>query len=287
MGLSMGTPAYMAPEQARGRWNLVDARSDVFSVGATMFALLTGQLVHQDETVPELLAAMFSRPARPLTDAMPGAQPLLSLLVDTALRLDKKDRWQDARAMQSALRDAYLEAFGAAIPAAPRMTKMSASNLVAAPVAISDMRLRAVEFKSPSPLTDAHPTEQAVASDPAPFRGRRHAPLWVGASAALGVTAIATVFLGMAGAVAPQSATRSPVAAVAPPPALAAPLNPSDTPSAPSATRVETTLAGAPGTASAAPGVHSAPAGHPPTSVHKLDSRPSSPTGGNFFDRRY
>src|SRR5262249_52853066 len=66
-GFSMGTPAYMSPEQARGRWNLVDAQSDLWSVGATMFALLSGHHVHGDEqTLTELVAAAFSKPARSL-----------------------------------------------------------------------------------------------------------------------------------------------------------------------------------------------------------------------------
>ena len=55
-GVPMGSPAFMSPEQARGRWDLVDAQSDVWSVGATMFTLLSGQDVHAADTVPELLA---------------------------------------------------------------------------------------------------------------------------------------------------------------------------------------------------------------------------------------
>jgi serine/threonine protein kinase len=59
VGLVLGTPAFMPPEQARGRWDEVDARSDVWAVGATLFVALTGRLLRDAETPhEELLAAM-------------------------------------------------------------------------------------------------------------------------------------------------------------------------------------------------------------------------------------
>ena len=45
----MGTPAFMAPEQARARWDEVDGRTDLWAVGATMFTLLTGRHVHEGD----------------------------------------------------------------------------------------------------------------------------------------------------------------------------------------------------------------------------------------------
>src|SRR5581483_9335323 len=54
-GVVMGTPAFMAPEQARARWDEVDGRTDLWAVGATMFKLLTGRVVHLAETVNEQL----------------------------------------------------------------------------------------------------------------------------------------------------------------------------------------------------------------------------------------
>src|SRR5258706_16287717 len=59
-GRAMGTPSFMPPEQARGKWEDVDAQSDVWAVGATMFTLLAGRYVHQAETMNELLLAAMS-----------------------------------------------------------------------------------------------------------------------------------------------------------------------------------------------------------------------------------
>jgi serine/threonine-protein kinase len=115
-GLPMGSPAFMSPEQARGRWDLVDAQSDVWSVGATMFTLLTGEDVHTEDTVPELLAAIFGTPAPSLAVAMEGCHPALVDVVDGALQLRLADRWPDARAMQAAVREAYVAMYGEAPP---------------------------------------------------------------------------------------------------------------------------------------------------------------------------
>ena len=115
-GLPMGSPAFMSPEQARGRWDLVDAQSDLWSVGATMFTLLSGQDVHAADTVPELLAAIFTEPAPSLATALPDAHPALVALVDRALQLRLADRWEDARAMQAAVREVYRAMFGAVPP---------------------------------------------------------------------------------------------------------------------------------------------------------------------------
>ena len=118
-GHAMGTPAYMSPEQARGRWNDVDARSDLWSVGATMFWLLSGTTVHDEGTVPELVAATFLTPARPVQSVAPEVPSALAAVVDRALLLDKEKRWQDASAMREALRAAYVEIQGKAMPAPP------------------------------------------------------------------------------------------------------------------------------------------------------------------------
>jgi serine/threonine-protein kinase len=116
-GIPMGTPGFMAPEQARGRWDLVGPRSDIWSVGATMFTLLSGAPIHEGETVAEIVSASFMTPARSLATAMPDLpQPLVDL-VDRAIALDPVDRWPDARAMQTAVRDAYRTTFGRAMPA--------------------------------------------------------------------------------------------------------------------------------------------------------------------------
>jgi serine/threonine protein kinase len=100
----MGTPAFMPPEQARGRWSEVGPRSDLWALGATMFTLFTGRLVHEAETVNELLLAAMTKTAPPFASVMPDASPELAAIIDRALAYEQEDRWADAAAMQSALR---------------------------------------------------------------------------------------------------------------------------------------------------------------------------------------
>ena len=115
-GALMGTPAFMAPEQARGRWDLVGPQSDVWSLGATMFTLLTGEVVHDEETIAETLSAAFTKPARSIARVMPHLPGPIAELVDRALAQEPAVRWSGARAMQVAVRKAYQVVFGEALP---------------------------------------------------------------------------------------------------------------------------------------------------------------------------
>jgi serine/threonine-protein kinase len=103
IGSAMGTPAFMPPEQARGRWDELDARSDVWAVGAMMFTLLAGRHVHEGSTTNEVLLSAMTRPAPPLATAWPDAPPEVAAVVDRALQFRRDQRWEDATAMLAAV----------------------------------------------------------------------------------------------------------------------------------------------------------------------------------------
>jgi len=106
---TIGTPAYLAPEQARRSGSDVDERTDLWAVGAVMFRLLTGRVVHTAESVSaQLLATRTRRPPRIGTLA-PAIPACVAAVVDKALAFNKHDRWSDATSMQRAIRDAYRE----------------------------------------------------------------------------------------------------------------------------------------------------------------------------------
>ena len=102
-GSTLGTPAFMAPELAAGRLDELDALTDLWAVGATMFQLLTAQVVHPSRNDNELLVLAATEPARSLATLRPDLDVRLVRVVDRALSFQRGDRWPNARAMSAAL----------------------------------------------------------------------------------------------------------------------------------------------------------------------------------------
>ena len=106
-GSTMGTPAFMPPEQALGRTREIGPASDLWAVGATLFTLISGRVVHDGETANEILVAAATRQAPSLGAVAPWVAPDVVAVVDQALAFQAAQRWPSAVAMQHALRVAY------------------------------------------------------------------------------------------------------------------------------------------------------------------------------------
>jgi serine/threonine protein kinase len=106
VGVPIGTPGYMSPEQARGE-SRVDARSDLWSVGAILFFLLARRPIRCELGELAEIAFAASTPAPPLLLAAPSLDPALGELVDRALAFEPDARFQSAYQMQAAVREAY------------------------------------------------------------------------------------------------------------------------------------------------------------------------------------
>jgi serine/threonine-protein kinase len=113
-GAVLGTPKFMAPEQLLG-YAEIDARSDLFALGATLFTLLSGEPVRAARTYAPGLqrTTIFATPS--LRSAWPDAPAALVAAVDCALRFEPDERWPDAPRMQRALREVHAQL---ALPAA-------------------------------------------------------------------------------------------------------------------------------------------------------------------------
>jgi hypothetical protein len=97
----------MAPEQARGLGDQIDARTDVFAVGAVLFRAISGRAIHAKDTPFDTTIAAMREPAPPLSTVVPQIHASLASAVDRALAFDKQARWQSAKEMFEALRVAY------------------------------------------------------------------------------------------------------------------------------------------------------------------------------------
>ncbi len=100
-GMIIGTPAYMAPEQARGEE--IDTRTDIYAMGVICFELLTGRLPFEAATSAQYLAAHALSKPPPLRSLAPAVPPALAALIDRSLDKDPAARPQTALAFQQEL----------------------------------------------------------------------------------------------------------------------------------------------------------------------------------------
>jgi len=102
-GTTLGTVAYMPSEQLKGID--IDARADVYGVGATMFRMLTGKTPHDASSDVELMMKVLTDPA-PRIASVAAVREDVAKIVDRALAFDRDARYPDARAMQTDVRAA-------------------------------------------------------------------------------------------------------------------------------------------------------------------------------------
>jgi serine/threonine-protein kinase len=128
-GTVLGTPAFMPPEQARGHWQEVDARSDLWAAGATFFRMVTGRYLREaGNAVEELTAALC--PLAPMVELAPDVPQAFGAFLDKALAHDPGRRFVDALAMRVGLREAAMSAKEDERPAEERETGLPATPFV-------------------------------------------------------------------------------------------------------------------------------------------------------------
>lgn len=105
-GTAFGTPGFMAPEQALGKTGQISARTDLYALGATLFALVCGDFVHAAENPQELMILVATQPARSLAELAPSMHPDVVAIIDKSTRNVADERWSSAQAMLDAVRSA-------------------------------------------------------------------------------------------------------------------------------------------------------------------------------------
>ncbi len=123
-GAILGSPSYMAPEQARAEE--IDARCDLFSLGCVLYRMCTGELPFKGKDVTATLLALSQDQPRPFQEINPAVPAPLSNLIMRLLAKDRNDRPTSAKEVADALADMELEhstVLKAGLPAANRTMK--------------------------------------------------------------------------------------------------------------------------------------------------------------------
>jgi serine/threonine protein kinase len=99
-GLALGTPSFMSPEQAAGRIDEIDGRTDLFALAATGFRLRTGRRIQEGVNPVELVTRMANVAAPRIRTLAPDASEPFARVVDRALEFRREDRYDSATAMR-------------------------------------------------------------------------------------------------------------------------------------------------------------------------------------------
>ncbi len=207
-GLALGTPSFMSPEQAAGRIDEIDGRTDLFALAATGFRLRTGRRLHEGANPVELVTKMANFAAPRVRTLSPEASEPFARVIDRALEFKRDDRYANAKEMREDVRRAMGELDGhartvlamepppslkpASVPPPPRATVPSAASVRPPPRATVPS---AASVRPPTPpAPPAEPTMELSESDlersasaesslpvltPPPRRKRRSVLPWV------------------------------------------------------------------------------------------------------------
>ena len=247
-GTIMGSPAYIAPEQLRA--GPIDGRADIYSLGATLYRMVSNSFPFQDSDAVRMAMKRFSMPPEPLEPKRPGIDPVFDGIVMRALELEPAARFQTAAEMGKALR-AFLAGEAVELPP-PRPARaagegdsagtttprvLSLPPVVATEPAISSRTPAPAPAAGAGPDPDSLPTFRiasgAQAADPAPAavevsrRKSTRLKVWSAVGVLLALAIGAFILSNRSGAGSFPKASPEPVA-TAPP----RPLEPSPAPTA-------------------------------------------------------
>ena len=190
-GTVMGTVGYMSPEQAQGKTNEIDQRSDIFSFGCILFEASTGKKPFEGESVIKSLHMVVYEPAPPIADFNPSAPPELQRIVRRCLAKDPDERYQSIKEVAIELKELRRELQGAGID-----TTATPPTRSATPGSTGAEGTRSQSF---SPTTDAASLSTNASSAEYVITGIKRHKLAAAVSLVVlvaGITAFALFLLG-------------------------------------------------------------------------------------------
>ena len=159
VGVAIGTPAFMSPEQAAGERD-IDGRSDLYSLGVVTYQMLTGELPFNAPSVAGILMKQITEPAPDLRRKRPDIPEDLALAVARCLEKDPSNRWPTADALRRALETRSVNGYqptGLGWRAGERPLSGTAGRRDASSRQPADRSRRGVARPSGPPLPDLRP----------------------------------------------------------------------------------------------------------------------------------
>ncbi len=197
-GTTLGSLGYMSPEQVKGE--ATDARSDLYSVGVSLYELVTGQRPFQAHSDYSIMAAHVKEVPKPPIELHQGLPLALNEIILMAIAKEPAQRFQTADAFRNALSSVQpaASASQAAAPspsAATPDTAVTATVLPVVPVTVPTDRV-AVPVRMPSDAKAATvPAPPPVATPPPPSSGHRGLYMTLGALIVLAVLVAAGIYI--------------------------------------------------------------------------------------------
>jgi serine/threonine protein kinase len=263
-GSVLGSPFYMAPEQARGLKN-VDGRTDLYSVGAVLFECVTGRVPFDGENFNDLMFKIVLSPRPDPLHFRPNLDPRLGSIIVKAIAADPRERFASAEEFRAAL-VAWLESQGVGPVVTPEVRRLTKAPPTQRPMVDSPSASIRWDARGPSPRPAPGAVSAEVAVDtplasssrvPRGGATRRRQALLVAAGVALAITAAGGAAGWRMHRATSSLASSAPAAPPSPQPDLSIatfPRAPTPTPTLPPLERLEVPAMAAPVSSAAAPG---------------------------------
>ena len=215
-GTTLGSVGYMSPEQVRGQ--PTDARSDLYSVGISLYEMVTGRRPFRESSDYSIMAAQVNQPPTPPIEIKPGIPPALNEIILVAIAKDPAGRYQSAEAFKNAL--------GRVVPPPAAhddwaRTATSINSVPPAPTMLPTQTMAASTMSARQPQAAPAASQPVMASNAAPVPSAGHRGLYMAVGALL--VLIALVAVGMYSRNADARHDAAPAAQNATPPAQPAP----------------------------------------------------------------